>query len=434
MAQSSSKPRIFYGWYIVGVSFLIMAITGGSGATFPVFLVALTEEFGWSQAALGGTVAAGMIVGGLVTPLWGNWTDRSGARVVVVTAAVVAGLCIFLRAYISSLFHLYALSICGALFGAGFSLIPLSTAISKWFKKKRGMAMGITLVGGGLGASVAPRIADYLIETNGWRNTYMILGALLWIGIIPAAGLILRRSPEDLGLLPDGESPKPELEPEPEPETVPAAQEEPLLAEAMERDHGEGFTPKQAMRTPAFWMIAIAFLLPMMTGVGLITHLIAIFENMGETSRTASICLGMIGGLSVVGRLTFGFLADRFSVRKIFTACYIMETTAVCTLLATALFGAKALFVFVLIYGLTGGGGLVLAPLLIGDCFGLKSLGTIFGMLAIAAVIGGAIGSVLVGLIVDTTGSYYIAFIIFSIGEAIAATAISRARPPLKAS
>ena len=429
MTESNpGNPRIFYGWYIVGVSFLIMAITGGSGATFPVFLVALTEEFGWSQAALGFTVSIGMIVGGLVTPLWGNWTDRKGARVVVVTAAVVAGLSIFLRAHISSILHLYILSAGGALFSAGISLIPLSTAISKWFKKKRGKAMGITLVGGGLGASVAPSIANYLIEATGWRNTYMVIAAILWVGIIPTAGLILRRSPEDLGLLPDGESP------EPKPESASMEHEKPVLAEAMEHDHGEGFTPKQAMGTPAFWMIAIAFLLPMMTGVGLITHVVAIFESMGESSLTASICLGMIGGLSVVGRLCFGFAADRFNVRKVFTFCYVMETTAVCTLLATAFIGSKALFVFVLIYGLTGGGGLVLAPLLISDCFGLKSMGTIFGMLAIAAVIGGAIGSVLVGLIVDTTGSYYIAFIIFSIGEAIAATAISQARPPVKAS
>jgi MFS family permease len=110
MAQSSSKPRIYYGWYIVGVSFLIMAIAGGSGATFPLFLVALTDEFGWSQTSLGGTVSAGMIVGGLVTPFWGRWTDRSGARVVVVTAAVVTGLSVFLRAYMTSLAHLYILS------------------------------------------------------------------------------------------------------------------------------------------------------------------------------------------------------------------------------------------------------------------------------------------------------------------------------------
>jgi sugar phosphate permease len=428
MTESSpGNQRIFYGWYIVGVSFLIMAIAGGSGATFPLFLVALTDEFGWSQASLGGTVSAGMIVGGLVTPFWGKWTDRSGARVVVVTATAVTGLSVFLRAYMTSLAHLYLLSAGGALFAAGMGLIPLSTAISKWFVKKRGIAMGITLVGGGLGASATPPIANYLIETTGWRNTYMMLAAILWIGIIPTAGLILRRSPEDLGLLPDGESPKPE------PQPTAAENEEPAaLAKSAQSDLSEDFTPKQAMRTLAFWMISIAFLLPMMTGVGLITHLVAIFENLGETSRTASICLGLIGGLSVVGRLSFGFMADRFSVRKIFTACYIMETIAVSTLLATALIGAKALFVFILIYGLTGGGGLVLAPLLISECFGLKSMGTIFGMLAIAAVIGGATGAVLVGRIVDTTGNYYLAFIIFTIGEAIAATAISQARSPMK--
>jgi MFS family permease len=102
----------------------------------------------------------------------------------------------------------------------------------------------------------------------------------------------------------------------------------------------------------------------------------------------------------------------------------------VCTLLATALIGTKALFAYVLVYGLTGGGGLVLAPLMVGECFGVRSVGTIFGVLAIAAVVGGAAGPLLAGLIFDATGSYYPAFVVFAIGEATAAIAISQARSP----
>lgn len=425
MAGRKSRPRIFYGWYIVAACFSITAITAGTGATFPVFFLPLIDEFNWSRTALSGTVSIGFVIGGLVTPLWGNWTDRSGGRVVVVAATVFAGFSLLLRAWVGTLWHLYLLSGLGALFFAGVGLIPLSTVISQWFRKKRGMAMGITLVGGGIGSFTMPPIANYFVETAGWRNTYLLLGAVLWAGIIPIAGLILRRSPEDIGLLPDGEHAESNEEQPAEEETNPSP------ATRKGAAYAEGLTVQQAVRTLSFWMIAVAFLLPMMSGVGLITHLVAIFKDMGVGSQTASVCLGLIGGLSIVGRFSFGFAADRFSVRKVFTACYIAEGTGVCMLLATPLLGANALYAYVLIYGLTGSAGLVLAPLIVGECFGLKSLGTIFGVVAIAAVIGGAIGPVLAGLIRDNLGSYYIAFVIFSICEVSAAVAISRARPAL---
>lgn len=444
MAEPKPQPGIFYGWYIVATCFVIMAITGGSGATFPVFLVALTDEFHWSQAALGGTVAVGMIVGGLVTPFWGNWTDRSGARVVVVTAILFGGLITFLRTYIGELWHIYMLSAVGAIFFSGISLIPLSAVIAQWFHKKRGKAMGITLVGGGVGGFIGPPLANYIIESFGWRSAYMAIAVVLWIGIIPIAALVLRRRPQDFGLLPDGEIPGPKTPPDtdsmpgsgnaPEAAPLPEEEEHPPPERGGDRDRGKSLTPKEAMRTRAFWMIAVAFLFPMMSAMGLLTHLIAIFKHMGVGSGTASLCLGLIGGLSVVGRLGFGFAADRFDVRKVFTVCFSLEATSVAVLLTTPLFGAGSLYGFVLIYGLTGGGGLVLAPLIISKCFGLRSMGTIFGLLAIAAVIGGATGAVLVGKIFDTTGGYYLAFVIFSIAEVCAAIAISRARPPLERS
>jgi MFS family permease len=197
-------------------------------------------------------------------------------------------------------------------------------------------------------------------------------------------------------------------------------------------DSGHNLTLKEAAGTLTFWMIAIAFLLPMMSGVGLMTHLVAMFTDMGMSSQRASVCLGLIGGLSIIGRFSFGYAADRFNVRKVYTTCYIIEATGVSMLLLTAIFGTDALYAFVLIYGLATGGGLVLSPLLIARCFGTRNLGTIFGVLALAAVAGGAIGPLLAGFVYDKTDphSYYIAFIVFSIGECVAAIAISQARRP----
>lgn len=420
--MSESRPGIYYGWFIVGACFTIMAVVSGTGATFPVFFMPLINEFQWSRTAISGTVSIGFIVGGLVTPFWGNWTDRSGARVVVVTAASFAGFSLLFRAYISTLFHIYLLSVLGALFFAGVGLIPLSTAISQWFRIRRGLAMGITVVGGGVGAFIMPIIANNMVELAGWRKAYLLLAGVFWLSIIPVAALVLRRRPQDMGLLPDGEKPTHEQE------VKVAAKMEASVEEKREQTSGEGLTVKQAARTTSFWVIALAFSLPMMSGVGLITHLVAIFNDMGIGSQRASFCLGLIGGLSIVGRFGFGFAADRFRVRKVFTTCYTIEALGVSTLLTTPLFGAKALYAYVLIYGLTGGGGLVLAPLIVGECFGLRAVGAIFGVLAIAAVIGGAAGPLLAGFVFDTMGTYYPVFVIFCIGEAVAAIAISRAR------
>jgi len=399
-----------------------MATVAGIGATFPVFFKPLINEFQWSRTALSGVVSLSLVVGGLVTPFWGRWTDRSGARVVVIIAALFAGLSVLLRAQISALWQLYLLATLGALFFAGIDLIPLSTAISHWFRNKRGIAMGITLVGGGVGVFIMPPVANYVIVSIGWRSTYLLLAGIMWVAIIPVAGLVLRRRPQDLGLLPDGETIPPQQA------WDAAAEKTSMTDRPPSRTLGEDFTLKQAVRKLSFWLIAIAFFLPMMSGVGLSTHLIAMFTDMGMTSQRASACLGLIGGLSIVGRLGFGSAADRFSVRKVFTTCFIIEAVGVSMLLTTPLFGTKALYAYVLIYGLTSGGGLVLAPLIVGECFGLRSLGTIFGVLALAAVVGGAIGPLLAGLIFDSTNNYYLAFIIFTIGEAVAATAISQAR------
>jgi MFS family permease len=424
LATPKPRPGIYYGWYIVGACFVVLGVEAGAGATFPVFFKPLIDEFGWSRTALSGTVSIGLLVGGLATPLWGSWTDRSGARVVVVTAALFAGLSLFFRGQIGTLLQLYWVAALGALFFGGIGLIPLSTAISQWFRSRRGLAMGLTVVGGGVGEFVGPPLANYLVELVGWRQAYSFLAAAFWLTLLPIAALILRRRPQDLGLLPDGEMAPPV------PGDEAAAGPGPALEEEPEGASDADLTLRQAVRTLPFWLIATAFFLPMMSGIGLFTHLVVIFTDMGTSARTASLALGLIGGLSIAGRFGFGFAADRFSVRKAYTGCYVIEALGVSILLTTPWLGTDALFAYVVVYGLTVGGGLVLAPLIVAECFGLKAMGAIFGVLAVAAVVGGAIGPLLAGIIFDTLQTYYPAFVIFTACEATAAVAISQARPP----
>ncbi len=423
MTAPKPQPGTYYGWYIVGACFVILGVEAGAGATFPVFFKPLIEEFGWSRTALAGTVSIGLVVGGLATPLWGTWTDRSGPRAVVVTASLFAGLSLLFRGQITTLLQLYWLAALGALFFGGIGLIPLSTAISQWFRSKRGLAMGLMVVGGGVGEFVGPHVANYLVETVGWRQAYTFIAAAFWLTLLPIAALILRRRPQDLGLLPDGEA-------GPEQPGHGAVATEDAHGDEPEAAAGADLTLREAARKLSFWLIAAAFFFPMMSGIGLFTHLVVIFTDMGTSARTASLALGVIGGLSIVGRFGFGYAADRFGVRRVYTTCYVIEAVAVSILLTTPWFGTDALFGYVVVYGLTVGGGFVLAPLIVSECFGVKAMGTIFGFLAIAAVVGGAIGPLLAGAVFDTLGTYYPAFVVFTACEATAALAISQARPP----
>jgi len=416
-------PRVYYGWYVVGACFVILGVEAGAGASFPVFFKPLIEEFGWSRTALAGTVSIGLVVGGLAIPFWGTWTDRSGPRLVVVTAALFAGLSLLFRGQITTLLQLYWVATLGALFFGGIGLIPLSTVISQWFRSKRGLAMGLMVVGGGVGEFIGPPAANYLVESVGWRQAYTFIAAAFWLTILPIAALILRRRPQDLGLLPDGEA-------GPEPPDHGAVAPEDAHGDQPEPAAGADLTLGEAVRTLPFWLIAAAFFLPMMSGIGLFTHLVVIFTDMGTSARTAALALGVIGGLSIVGRFGFGYAADRFGVRRVYTTCYIIEAVGVSILLATPWFGTDALFGYVVVYGLTVGGGMVLAPLIVGECFGVKAMGAIFGVLAIAAVVGGAIGPLLAGAVFDARGTYYPAFVVFTACEAAAALAISQARPP----
>jgi MFS family permease len=263
-------------------------MVAGVGATFPVFFKPMIDEFHWSRTALSGTVSIGLIVGGLVTPFWGHWTDRSGARVVVLTAALFAGFSLLLRARIHSLLDIYLIAILGAFFFAGVDLIPLSTAISQWFRRRRGLAMGMTLAGGGVGGLIMPPLANHLMESTGWRNAYLFLAGAFWLTIVPIAGLVLRRRPQDMGLLPDGG-----IAPSHEKDTA-ALQRRGSRGQAKQACD-EGLHTEAGGEEALFLVDRTRSFFPMMSGVGLTTHLVAIFTDMGMTTQAASNCLGLMG-------------------------------------------------------------------------------------------------------------------------------------------
>ncbi|MEE8174555.1 MAG: MFS transporter, partial [Dehalococcoidia bacterium] len=273
--------------------------------------------------------------------------------------------------------------------------IPVATAVSNWFVERRGLAMGITLTGFGLGGLTMIPLASYLIATLGWRMAYHLLGLLICIVLIPLSILVIRHRPEDKGLLPDGKTP-PESKPSPS---------------AVEDEHDRGLTLKGALRTKAFWLIVGALSLAFIGAGSVIAHVIPFFQDMGIPPQTAATILGLTIGVSILGRVAAGYIADRMSVKYVALFFLLLQIAGLLLLLGTS--SMAMVWFFVVVFGLAIGGMFALEPLLISEYFGLTSFGAIYGGLWVFVSIGFAAGPPLAGYIFDVTGSYDLAFILF---------------------
>jgi MFS family permease len=408
-------PRgIFYGWWIVGASFLILLVTVGVGLYAPpVFLVPLQDHFGWSRAAIAVGASIAAITVGTVSPFVGVLIDRYGARKVMAGGALLMGCAFASMGLIRSLWHLYLLNIIGA---AGISCVawlPNQTLISNWFDRRRGLAMGITSAGIGFGGFTMASLAGILVTQFGWRIAFTSLGGLVLLLVLTAVLVVVRTRPEDLGLLPDGDSP---------------TSQRSLAAGPGEPPEARGLSLSEAIRTSAFWILSLGQIFWAFGSMSIIGHLAAFLSDAGFETRVAAGALGVTILVSVVGRVSFGFFSDRYQKRLIMSAALILHALAVACLFVEH--SIAPLAAFIILFGMGLGGGSVVIPLLVGEYFGLRAFGTILGLVTISGTLGAAVGPVLTGRIFDVMGSYDLAFILHIVSFCAAAVAMFLLRRP----
>jgi len=411
--------KTFYGWWIVFASSIIIFFsTGIIFYSFSVFIKPLEAHFGWSRAQISLTVAAWALLYGFSGPLIGIFIQKYGARVVIVTCAAFTGLCYMLLAGLSQLYQLFILMTIVGLGSAGITLIPNQTLISNWFEKYRGRAMGIMMMGIGFGGLLMPPFANFIIESFNWRTSFCVLGLLILFIIIPVALLLVRTRPSDLGLHPDGLGPNDKDE---------------SGTEAKQNAGTAGLAVKRALKTSSFWLLFAAFSLLVFGESGLTVHFVAFVDDAGIPSQTAAIFWGLAAGISALGRLGFGFLADRWNPRKLITFTHGLHAVAVAILIVffinMDIHSPITLGAFSVIYGISLGGSAVLLPVLVGRCFGLLNFSKVLGLLMSGFALGVVGGPLLAGILFDKTKSYEIALMIFAIGFAIAALAVALIRP-----
>lgn len=388
---SKPKGRLFYGWVIVVALFAIGTSIWGIRFTFGVFFNSIESEFDLTRMATSTVFSVNMILSGVFTIMFGWVLDRYGPKVVFLIMGIFTGLSLILTSQINSFWQLYITYSFLLAIGVSPIYIGIMSTVSRWFDKKRGVALGIASTGAGLGPLITAPFATFLIERFNWRTAYLIIGIISWLLVIPLSR-ILKRDPYEINELPDGAN-TPLDDTKTEEGTLPAH-----------------LSLTQALQTGSFWsIISIYFLFSSSLWLAL-THIVPHAVDIGYSSVEAATILSVSGGAVVVGRMLFGIISDRFGRKSAVLSCTLLQFSAMLWLLwAKELW---MLFLFAVLLGLAWGGMGTAMAALIGDTFGLGNLGAILGVLDVGFTTGAALGPIISGFIFDVSGSYYQAFLL----------------------
>ena len=405
--------RFYYGWIIVGVTFLIGATEAGAFQNIlSVFLKPMTETFGWSRTAISGTMAFGSICAGIVSPIFGPILDRHGSRMVAFWSVLILSAGLVCLSFLNHIWQLYVFFGLGRMVAVGVLTLTITVTISNWFIRLRGRAMGIAWLGPRLGAAVLPALAQYFILTQGWRFAWGALGVVVFLLSGLPSLIFLRRRPEDLGLLPDGD-PVALAEKK---ETVRSADN---AAKAAEPPPEPIWTRRQAIHTSTFWSLTVITSLHPFINAGINFHLFPFMTDQGMSAVWAIALISTIAISGATGAISSGFLAERFSTKillaingfasgLIFFGFYITASSG-----TAQNFETGVLFVLAALYGVLHGGRMPLFSLIWAEYFGGSSLGSIYSFSSPFRMTANAIGPIFAALFFDITGRYTIPFCIF---------------------
>ena len=411
MAQTKESGNSFlYGWWIVFVAAVGLSMGYGPIVTFTfgVFFKLLNQEFGWSRGDISQAFSISLFVMSLVFPFVGRLVDRFGARRVIIPSILLFGLGLMSLSLLSAnIWQLYAVYILLGLVGGGTAPVPYSNVLSHWFDKRRGLALGIAMVGLGLGAFVMPSLAQMLIVSQGWRQAYIVFGLMVMVITIPIVGLFFKETPEMVGLRPDGDVINP---------NHPNTSEQKI-----------GLSAQEARQTHTFWILVGAFFLMSASVHGCLIHLVPLLTDRGISPQLAAGATSLFGAALLFGRVGAGYLLDHFFASSI-ALCFFCGTALGLLLLWSGVTGTAA-FIAAFLVGLGMGAEGDIIAYLIGRYFGLRAFGEIYGYAFGAFTLGGVSGPLLMGRGFDATGSYSLGLGVFVVVTLIAAGLMTRLGP-----
>ncbi len=408
LSPSRIKDKLFYGW-VVAVAFLVIGTTiFGIRFSFGIFFKSIESEFDLTRMVTSGIFSVHMVLSPVFAILGGLASDRYGPRIVLFLIGLLTGLSLLLTSQTNSMWQLFITYSLLLSMGSSAMFVVMMSTVSRWFDKKRGLALGIASSGAGLGIFVIAPFATFLISNFDWRMAFIIIGVITWLIVFPLSRL-LKKDPYEIGALPDG-------------------------LDSLSKDiknKEESIQPAdllllQTLRTKTFWLITFVWLFLASNMFLVFTHLVPHVTDIGFSAGEAAAVLSLVGGLSIVGRVLMGTVSDRIGRKPTAIICALLQAGAMVWLMWSQ--DLWMLYLFALFYGLAYGGLGPSIAALIGDTFGLRNMGAILGALDIGFGVGGALGPAIGGLIFDATNSYFMAFLLGAVVMFISALLIALTR------
>jgi MFS family permease len=407
----------FYGWIIVIVTFVTMAIGVNARTAFSLFFPPIINEFGWERGVTAGAFSFGFLVSGAVSPLIGRLMDRAGPRAVMELGVALMAGGMLLAPLTTQPWHLY-LTI-GVMVGAGSVCLGYSGQslfLPNWFNRRRGLAIGLAFAGVGLGSITLLPWVQLMIEQTGWRTACTAMGILILVVLAPI-NLLLRKRPEDLGLQPDGDA-------------APSGSIKPVSYVVDPDWAGVDWTLSRAIRTARFWWLAVGYFGGLYIWYAVQVHQTKYLLDIGFSPGVAVWALGAVSLLGIPGQILLGHVSDRVGREWIWSASCLGFAICFAALIALVRFPTLLLvYVMVLAQGALGYGLTSIMGAVVLEIFQGKQFGSIFGTVMLAALAGGAAGPWVTGLLHDLSGSYALAFAIGIGVSALSAVAIWMASP-----
>ncbi len=426
MIKRRKFPNIFFGWWtVLAGGILGLWISGYQVYGISALFKPIAEELGFSRTVASVPGGIARLEGGFEGPVAGWATDRFGARYVVLLGVFICGLSLVLMYFIDSLWAFYI--VWGLLLGTGHNIgtsVPIDTAISNWFVKKRGMALGTKMVFVGLsGVLVLPLIA-FLINQQGWRTTCVVGGLVCWFVGLPLAWFFIKsRRPEYYGLLPDGAT----IEKGVTDTTEVIDGGVKYAAEVQEVE----FTLRQAMRTRAYWLLISAHVVHGLVSSAINVHLIPYLTDIGIDPLKAAGMMAIMVFSSLPLRFVGGFICDRVTrnqIRFVIAGGYFIQALGYVIFLLSPM-STFTIYVWLILYGI-GLGTSHSFNVMVGRYYGRKAYGSIQGSKMALMAGPGMAAPIYAGWVYDTTGSYIDSFITFAAALAISTVIMATAAPP----
>ena len=396
----ADRSPFYYGWLVLGAAGTAnFARNAAASLTISVFIYPLSEELGWSRTLIAGAAAAGGLVATFTSPIIGRMIDRYGARVVLTASVLVLVVSTFVLRWsdvsltvmgVTIPWVFYIAYATGRVIFASPVQIGTSVVVSRWFIRLRGRTNGILGLSHSVGMVLFPLIASIVIAQSGWRDAWFVLSVLVFVVALLPVALLISERPEDLGLRPDGDE-------------VEEMDEDGDVAGAKDASSVEvNWTSRDAMRTPALWLLALATGMMFFMHSGSNTHAAAFFQDQGLGAVTAGVSISLNAIFLGISSLVWGRIVERVPARFVMAA--VALNLAIGAFLFTLTDSTVEALAFSALFGFGLGGMLVVPPVAYAVYFGRSSLGTIRGITEPFTTLGMAVGVMIPGLIFDFVG------------------------------